>query len=279
MKKSFLIMLLCLLLIVCAACGAKEDTSARIELSGDGISGTVSYSMQEMDGWGNTVEYVYSLINNWPNKKFAVAKGIPLQSILEKAGVWDSFQVVSIASGDGYTASFTREQLLAPRFYFPGLLEDSTAGQEQRPIILTLGYALDETEMSELEEEEAPRLVFGQNYITEHNSVAFVENIASITVSNQPAEKWEPCGSFPASGSIKKGDTVKLTHDSIGLVKIFYTLDGSTPDYSSAMYNPSTYQPALNAPIPIDGDVVIKAMVSGYGKADSDVVSFEFKLK
>ena len=81
---------------------------------------------------------------------------------------------------------------------------------------------------------------------------------------------------FPLPGSIAAGETVKLQHPDYGMVKLHYTLDGSEPTLLSTMYNPSTYQPELNRPIPISEPTVIKVLVSGYGKEDSEIATFEF---
>ena len=277
-KKLIPVMLMTLLLLLAAGCGA--DNSARITVSGDGIDGELSYSMNEMSKWENsTYSAVYSYINNWPSKKFAYASGITLESILRQAGVWDSFSIVTVAAADGYSYSFTREQVMADRFYYPGLLEGSEEAKELRPFILTTDYAADSEDAADMEPEELPRLVFGQSYLNEHNSVAFVENVASVTVSNAEPEQLEAPGIFPENATVAKGETVKLTHDMFGLLKIFYTLDGSEPDVNSAMYNPSTYQPKLNAPISIEADTVIKAKASTYGYRDSETVTFEVKVK
>lgn len=279
MKKHLFLTVLLVFCVLLAGCTAAEDNSPRITVSGDGISGELVFSMNELAKEGAYDAVVYSVVNNWPSDKFCIAEGVTLESLLKKAGVWDSFQTVTVAAADGYSTTFTREQIMIERFYYPGLLEDDESGKEARPFLLTTKYAGDTDDMADLEEEEAPRLVFGQSYIEEHNTVAFVENVAFVTVSNTPAEKWANPGAFPESGEIRKGETVKLTHDFFGMLKIFYTLDGTDPTVNSAMYNPSTYQPKVNAPIPIEQDVVIKAFAWGYGYADSDIVTFEFKVK
>ena len=279
MKKLLSVLMIFLLLICFCACTEQEDTSARVIISGDGIEGEISFSVMQMREWEEFTSGEYSLINNWPTKKFALAAGVPLEAVLRKAGVWDSFQSVTIAAADGYNYTFTRSQILEERYYYPGLMEDDEEGKELRPFMLCFDYAESSLDEADLETLEVPRLVFGQGYINEHNSVAFVENVAYITVSASSPAQLEAPSSFPATGEITAGDTVKLTHDRIGLIKIFYTTDGSDPDYNSAMYNPSTYQPDLNVPIKIEEDTVIKAFASGYGYQDSEIVSFEFTVK
>jgi hypothetical protein len=60
----------------------------------------------------------------------------------------------------------------------------------------------------------------------------------------------EAATTFPTEGRIAAGESVKLQHKFSGLVKLHYTLDGTDPTELSPMYNPSTYQPELNLPIP-----------------------------
>jgi len=124
---------------------------------------------------------------------------------------------------------------------------------------------------------DSPCLIIGQKNPFEHNNPAFVEDVCMIEVLTGPCGKWEAPSVFPAQGDIEAGETVKLQHGSIGTVKIFYTLDGSEPTVFSKMYNPSTYQPELNVPIPIEEDTQIRAMASGYGREDSDAVTFFFR--
>ena len=77
---------------------------------------------------------------------------------------------------------------------------------------------------------------------------------------------------------IAPGETVKLQHPSFGLVKLHYTLDGTEPTELSPMYNPSTYRPELNVPIPITEDTVIKVIAVGYGKRNSPVAAYTFTV-
>lgn len=60
---------------------------------------------------------------------------------------------------------------------------------------------------------------------------------------------------------------------------MFYTIDGTDPKSNGKLYNPSTYQPELNKPIPIEDDTIIKGFAKGFGKYDSDIAAFEYKVK
>jgi len=127
--------------------------------------------------------------------------------------------------------------------------------------------------------DDNPCLIIGQRNPFEHTNPAFVENISEIIVSDAPCEAWPPATTFPKPEFIAAGELVKLQHPDYGLVKLHYTLDGSEPTMLSPMYNPSTYRPELNVPIPITGPTVIKVLVCGYGKSDSEIAVFEFAPK
>ena len=218
--------------------------------------------------------HVYSTVNNWPTTRFYAAEGYSVASILMAAGLYDAAQTVSFRADDGYSVSLTREQIFAAQRYFPHVNENEDGAEPVYPIIAwrwregsdDLGAVRDEN----------PCLIFGQRNPFEHTNPAFVENVSEIIVSTAPCEKWPPALTFPAPGLIASGETVKLQHPDYGLVKMHYTLDGGDPTMLSPMYNPSTYQPELNVPIPITEPTVIKAIVFGYGKADSDIAVFEF---
>ena len=126
--------------------------------------------------------------------------------------------------------------------------------------------------------EDKPTLIIGQRNPFEHTNPAFVEGVAEIVVDGDACDAWAAATTFPLPGAIAAGETVKLQHPDYGLVKLFYTLDGSDPTMLSAMYNPSVYQPELNVPIPIEGPTVIKVIAVGYGKNDSEVAEFSFTV-
>jgi hypothetical protein len=257
-----------------------ETADQSITVSGDGIDGNIVYTLEEMRTWDDAVfAGVYSSINNWPTTKFDVGRGITLSAILEHAGVLDTAQTVTFTASDGYAVTFTRSQIIeAQRYMYPHILDSTgdTSDAEPVPAIVAWQYTEDTTDVSAAADCDLT-FMFGQENIYEHNKVAFVESLASITVSTTPAEQWDKPYLFPDQDTIPVGETVKLQHDFYGMVKIYYTTDGTDPTKESAMYNPSTYQPDLNVPITVDGDMEIRAFASGYGKADSDIAVFTIK--
>lgn len=219
--------------------------------------------------------HVYSTINNWPTARFYAAQGYTVESILQAAGLLDEAEAITFRSHDGYEVTLTKEQLQRAQYYFPQVGENDTAAEQVFPII---AYAWREgsSDLAEMHTDVKPCLIIGQSNYLEHTNPAFVEEIEEIIVSDQPAGPWPAAGTFPAAGRIVAGETVKLQHPDFGLVKLHYTLDGTDPTPFSAMYNPSTYQPELNKPIPIHEPTTIKVLVTGFGKGDSAIVTFEF---
>ncbi|MCI5898598.1 MAG: chitobiase/beta-hexosaminidase C-terminal domain-containing protein [Firmicutes bacterium] len=250
--------------------GAGENT---VTISGAGIE-AVKVDLGEFQEEART--YIYSVINNWPSKKFYTAEGVDLQTVLESVNA-DGYESITVRGADGYESSFTKEQLTEPRYYYPNLEMDSESKAEQVPFLLSVRFAEDSVSEADMTEAK-PTLLFGQANVFEHNSPAFVEDISEIILSDKDPGCWEAPTVFPEAGAVAPGETVKLQHPSAGLVKIFYTLDGSEPTECSNLYNPSTYQPELNVPITVTENVTIKAFAVGYGKHPSEVAEFHFHV-
>jgi hypothetical protein len=181
---------------------------------------------------------------------------------------------VTFRAIDGYEASFTQEQLFSPQFFYPNVSENDSGAVPVKPII-AFRWRDGTDDLNDIYENK-PTLIFGQRNPFEHTNPAFVSNVVEIIIDDAPADRWAEAGTFPMAGPIAEGETVKLQHAVFGLVKLYYTLDGSDPTMLSAMYNPSTFQPELNKPIPITERTVIKVLVTGYGKQNSEIAVFEF---
>ncbi len=256
---------------------SEQQKQLSIIVKGDGIDGEKNFSFGELAALPYSgFEHVYSTINNWPTPRFYAARGLTVRTILKAAEVLDSAQLITFRSPDGYEISFTREQLIGlPRYYYPAVKEGSAAGAERVESIIAYEYKEGSGDLGEAVN-DSPCLIFGQSNPLEHTNPAFVVNVNEIIVSSADAEAWEPAKTFPAEGRIASGESVKLQHSSLGLLKLHYTLDGSDPTMLSPMYNVSTYQPELNKPIVITKDTVIKVLVTGYGKKDSIIKAFTF---
>ena len=258
--------------------GVSDEDAWRIRVVDTSGGEIWSFTEEELIETGqdqiNAFTHVYSTINNWPSTRFLVAGGYSVKSILEMAGALETVQTISFRAADGYEASLTREQLFGEQYYYPKAGESEDGAEPVMPII-AYRWREGTTNLSELRDEK-PTLIFGQRYMSEHTNPAFVEEVAEIVIDTAPCEIWAAASTFPLPGSIAEGETVKLQHQFYGIVKMFYTLDGSDPTTASKMYNPSTYQPELNVPIPITEHTIIKVLVTGYGKKDSEISTFEF---
>ena len=218
--------------------------------------------------------HAYSTINNWPATRFYAADGFTVSSILQAAGVFDSVQTVTFRAEDGYEISLTETQLFREQYYYPYAGESDVGAQVVHPVI-AFRWREGTTDLNELREDK-PMLIFGQGNPFEHSNPAFVVGVSEIVIDYAPCSKWDAATTFPLPGLIAEGETVKLQHSHFGIVKLHYTTDGSDPTVMSPMYNPSTYQPELNMPIPITEPTTIKVLAVGYGRYDSDVAEFDF---
>ncbi|MCL2654464.1 MAG: chitobiase/beta-hexosaminidase C-terminal domain-containing protein [Coriobacteriia bacterium] len=248
--------------------GARMPASLSLKVEGMGVSKTLSVpDLNSID----QAKGLYTAVNNWPSHKQYAAGGISVESLLSSLQV--SPKTITFVSRDGYSAALTYQQLTEPRYSF------ASAGAPVRvKPILAYRYAADATALSDMKPQSSLTLVFGQLTASEATNPAFVENVVKIVLSDKE-ETWESPGMFPPSGVVAPGDVVKLTHPSAGLVKIYYTLDGATPTLDSKLYNPSTYQPELNKPIPVSADTTIKAIALGFGKQPSAVATFQVKVR
>ncbi|MDF9409019.1 chitobiase/beta-hexosaminidase C-terminal domain-containing protein [Pelotomaculum isophthalicicum JI] len=251
-----------------------------VVFSGNGMVKETRMTMKEMlEVPEARYEHVYSAINNWPTKKKYAARGVKLAALLEAAGLKDEARCLTVKGKDGFEWSFTREQLLGTkRYYFPGVLAGDPAGAEPVEPIIAYEYLENSDNLSEARADDLC-LIVPQANVNEQTNYAFVKGVGEIVAAVEDPGRWPVAAVFPPEGKIAGGDTVKLQHKDLGLVKMYYTLDGSTPTENSTLYNPSTYQPELNKPIRIDQDTTIKVLVKGFGKHDSDIAEFHYQVR
>ena len=289
-QVKILALLFLLLLALPAGCGngepapsaaPTEQTSAdqAVVFCGDGLSRESRLLLREMLELPEArYEHVYSTINNWPTEKMYAARGVRLSVVLREAGLLDEAKLITVKGLNDFSWSFTREELLdTPRFYYPGVVTGDAADAEPVEPILAYQYREDSSALNEVRAEPLC-LIVPQANIREQTNITFVKGVDEISVTTADPGQWPVATVFPAAGKIAPGETVKLQHRDLGKVKMYYTLDGSDPDENSALYNPSTYQPELNKPIPLEGDTVLKVLVKGFGKYDSDVAEYYFQV-
>ncbi|HRW13011.1 MAG TPA: molybdopterin-dependent oxidoreductase [Syntrophomonas sp.] len=249
----------------------KSAADTILTISGDGIKKPVYLSLDDLKKMkSGYIEQTYSIVNNYPTRKFTVAKGIDLAYLLGQAGLKSTASSFLVEASDGYKVTLTRDQLLGKRYRYPGLKSASIANAAEVKPMLAWASA-EGQEMNKAKEEEL-RLTVGQRGLNDVNTAVSVQMVAKITVSSQDNGRWAKAAASLIDGKIS------LQHENLDQVKLYYTLDGSQPDEFSQVYNPSTtyFQPDLIKPIPVSGSGTLKVKVIGYGKHDSEVLTYAY---
>lgn len=247
------------------------DADTILSISGDGLARPLYLSLQDLqDMKAAYEEQCFSIVNNYPTRKFTVGKGANLSYLLKQAGIKETARSIQVESSDGYKAVFTREQLLGKRYRYPGLLSGSTANPEGVNAMLAWSYA-EGKDIAKARDGEL-RLFIGQQGLNDVNTAVSVQMVSKISVSTGDNGKWEKAAAKLADGQIT------LYHDAMDQVKLYYTVNGNEPDEHSIIYNPSTsyFQPELIKPIKVSGTGMLKVKVIGYGKSDSEVLSYAY---
>lgn len=266
-----------------------------LTITGNGVTTEVEFTLSQLEKM-QQYRQKYSTINTFPTKKFYLAEGVRLNTLLQKAGIKDEARLITFKAKDGFTKKLTREQLDAVRYYYPGLKENheyfgyipgSTAGAKEVAMMLALKSVEGSDNPSHMSSHEAPLLVMGQEWITEQTNEVFVKNVRTITVSTDMPDKWENPAADRESGIVPEGTKVALSTSNMNEDSIHYTTDGTNPTIKSPIYNwvkkrwwrsRSDELAQINKPIKITSDIIIKAITIGPGKEDSDIVTFDYKI-
>ena len=288
-------LLLLFLSMVILLLPVSAQAAISLTVSGDGVSNPRTFSEADLLDM-ELVQQQYSTINTWPTKKMIVAQGVRLSDILEQAGITDEAKLIKVKSRDGFVISFTVQQLLDDtRYFYPGLKENheyfgyingSEAGASPVPTIIALKSA-ESTDFGHMNDKEAPLLVLGQRWISEQTNQVFVKMITDIEVSTSQPGKWDKPTFSPSVGEVPVGTLVELSTTDMDGDNIYYTLDGSDPGIESPIYNwikkrwwkdRESELASINRPIEIKGNITIKAVAIGFGKEDSDIISFDYQV-
>jgi len=297
------LLILCLLFAVSAVVPSQSIAEAQaadtiaLEISGDGVGKPLNFTLDELKKMDQH-QYRYSTINTWPTKKWYVAEGVKLSDLLARAKIKDDAKLLKFTAKDGYSATYTVQELLKEdRYFFPrfkendeiaGHIPGSADGAEKVEALLAL-LSIDSNDFADLAGRDlaALHLVFGQRALTEQSNEGFVKNVAKIEVFTEDPSRWPNPKATPAPGKVAPGTLVELSSIDDDIDKIHYTLDGSRPTIKSPMYNwiAKRWQnnrkddfARINKPIEITKDTTIKAVVIGPGKKDSDVVEFKYTV-
>ncbi len=258
-----------------------KSTPGFLTITGNGVQNQTTFSLTELKEMeADRAEACYSVINNWPAKKFVVGRGVEISHLLEKAGIKDDAQTIIIWADDGYNAAFTRDQLEEKRYCFPNLLKKSEEGAEEVPAILAWEHHEGTDDISKASSGKL-KLLIGQKGLNDVVAPVCVKDVVSLEVLTASLDQWDIIKAEPLPGKVKPGAKVILNHPEQDLVKIFYTLDGSTPNENSCVYNPSTsyFQPELTQAIEVNESLTIKAIAIGFGKNNSPVAIFNYEVE
>ncbi|WHH57768.1 S-layer homology domain-containing protein [Petroclostridium sp. X23] len=107
-------------------------------------------------------------------------------------------------------------------------------------------------------------------------------NNGVIEASTEALKQWEAPVADPGPGKVAAGTKISLIKPERqpDNVMMYYTVDGSEPTYGSYIFNISypNFQPAFNAPIPVKDNITIKARTIGFGRLDSEIVTFRYEV-
>lgn len=247
-----------------------------LTIRGDGVSGETTWTLEQLRALsGGYRENTYSTTNNWPNFGHMRANGVSLQFLLREAGMLSGAASFKLIATDGYYVIVTYDQMFGARYSYAA---HSSAGSSGASIVEPV-VAWEWGEGSVRQERIRP--FFGQRGPFEVNTLTFVKDLQIIEVTGAPQGAWDaPGASVENDAAVPSGTELELSHGSMDNIRIYYTLDGSEPDYGSLVYNQSTsyYQPHLIKPIVLTESVTIKAFAAGYGRDPSPVVTISITV-
>lgn len=243
------------------------------------------------------------------------AKGPKIETLINKAldevgkdldDINDSALIKFVAS-DTDVRLFTKEELFSiPRYYYPNANTmtvnlknmDASGAAYEGAVSVDAIINMDR---------DAGTLMFGQRVPSEENYSSFMKYMYSVAgegggkieITDRTAGKWNPVTgtNIGNNTSVPVGTKVyfnlKGTNElGLGYPKFwaYYTQGVNTdaasveePDWGSHLYNYNKYyiendfdiNKGVNAPVIQQGKNIIKVKVLGYGKLDSDTVTFE----
>ena len=262
-----------------------EDIALTVKLNGKEVK---SFTMAELEELSDGTVYNYSAWNT--NPSFSIKEGVSgatVEAILNDAGIRNKVadtSVVYFTSYDGYERSLTGKQLFGEtRYYYPNGECSVYEGINPKDNSLYEGKVIVPAIIS-LDDEAC--LYVGQVAPNEENNPLFIDGMAKggiINVSTEKAAQCEQIEVSAISGSLLRLNTELTLSNKNGSSnsdrydKIYYTLDGTAPDYGSIIYNWGFVMGIDIKPVLTQQGVhTLKVRVKGYGKQDSVMQSFKF---
>ena len=249
-----------------------------LTVSGDGVGGETTWTLKQLQALSEGYrESTYSTTNNWPSFGHMKAQGVSLSYLLRQAGLLDKAASFKFSATDGYYVTVTYEQIFGEHYAYAFHNAESSGGAVAVEPVIAWAWG----DVGKVRPENI-RPFFGQSGPLEVNTSAFVKDLCYIEVSAASVGAWaSPVASIDDGGVVAAGTELKLLHDAMDSVRIYYTLDGSEPDYYSLVYNPSTsyFQPQLITPLILEQSVTLKTFAAAFGKDKSPVVTFSYTVK
>lgn len=255
---------------------AQAGEEVILKITGDGVQQDVELTMSQVKALTEGYyEGIYSMRNNFPSYKFAVAKGLDVSYLLKLIGLKPEAALVTVTAADGFNASFTVSQVMGERYYYPKFKDGSAEGAVAVPCLLAWAYKSGSNDMKKAKEDGSLTFIIGQIGPRDMNNAAAVQETAVIEISCESPGQW----SLPAVAyeTLEDGSlSVSLISEEMDFAKYYYTLDGSDPTPCSAQYNPSTsnFKPEMTVPIVMKADQTLKILACGLGKENSEILTW-----
>ena len=292
-EKWIAVTLVLLLTLFCGACGpqngagepaagpgsaANPGEPVVLTINGDGVRGETTWTLGQLQGLREGYRSMtYSTTNNWPSYSHMAAEGVSLTWLLQEAGLLENAASFKFISSDGYYATLTYDQVFGENYSYAihSALGSSEASAAEPVIAWSWG------DVGNVRPENI-RPFFGQRGPWEVNTASFIKDLRLIEASTESAGAWAaPEAGIPDGAVVAPGTELELLHENMDSLRVYYTLDGSEPDYDSPVYNPSTsyFQPYLIIPIVLEQNVTVKTFAAGYGRDRSPVATFQYTVK
>jgi len=181
-----------------------------------------------------------------------------------------------LTATDGYFVTLTYDQVFGNQYAYSSHTPAASSGARAVEPVVSWEWG----DPGRVRPERI-RLVTGHVGPMVVNTAASVRDLSRIEVLSASAGAWETPGASIADGAtVEAGTELQLTHSMMDSVRVYYTLDGTEPNLTSAVYNPSTsyFQPHLIVPLVLTESLTIKAFAAGMGRDPSPVVVFSITV-